>query len=135
MKFNSHLNFDGRCEEAFNFYKQCFGGEIKAMIPHGETPAADHVPAEWRSKIIHACLLVGDQALLGCDAPPTHYHKPQGFSTSIDVKEPVEAERIFCQLSESGTVRMPIQETFWAVRFGMVVDQFGIPWMVNCAKA
>ena len=135
MKLNPHVLFDGRCEEAFNFYRQCLGGEIKAMIRHEGTPAAGNVPAEWRSKIIHACLVIGDQMLLGCDAPPNHYRKPQGFSASIDVKEPAEAERIFNQLAEDGTVQMPIQGTFWAIRFGMLVDRFGIPWMVNCQKA
>lgn len=135
MQLSTHVHFDGRCEEAFNFYKQVLGGKIEAMITHEGTPAENQVPPEWRKKIIHARLVIGGQVLLGCDAPPSHYQKPQGFSTSIDVKDPAEAERIFHQLAENGAVRMPVQETFWAIRFGMLVDRFGIPWMVNCSKA
>lgn len=135
MQLSTHVHFDGRCEEAFNLYKEILGGEIQAMITHEGTPAENQVPPEWRKKIIHARLVIGDQVLLGCDTPPSHYQKPQGFSTSIDVKDPAEAERIFHRLAENGAVRMPIQETFWAIRFGMLVDRFGIPWMVNCSKA
>ncbi len=92
-------------------------------------------PLPFDSSVKAARLSLGDQVLLGCDAPPSHYQTPQGFSVSIDVKESAQAERIFHELAKNGTVRMPIHETFWAVRFGMLVDQFGIPWMVNCPKA
>jgi PhnB protein len=93
------------------------------------------VPAEWRSKILHARLVVGDQVLMGSDAPPDRQQKPQGFSLSISINDPAEAERVFHALVENGTVTMPFGETFWAVRFGMLVDRFGIPWMINCEKA
>ena len=134
MKLNSYLFFNGNCEEAFKFYEKALGGKIVAMLPHEGTPAEAHVPAEWRKKIMHARLEVGDQALMASDAPPEHYHKPQGFSVSVGIDEPAEAERIFHALSENGKINMPIQETFWAQRFGMLVDRFGIAWMVNCAK-
>jgi len=94
------------------------------------------VPAEWRGQILPARLDLGDRGLLGSDAPPDRFQKPQGFSVNIQVKEPAEAERIFKALGENAQATvMPIQETFWAKRFGMLVDQFGTPWMVNCAKA
>jgi PhnB protein len=102
------------------------------MFPHEGTPAAEHVPVEWRSKIMHASLNVGGQCLMGSDVPPDHYQKPRGFSVSLGIKELVDAERIFQALEENGTVQMPLQQTFWAVRFGMLIDQFGIPWMINC---
>ncbi|HSZ62845.1 MAG TPA: VOC family protein [Terriglobales bacterium] len=127
--------FDGQCEEAFEFYANLLAGEIVAMTTHEQTPAAAHVPAEWRSKIIHARLILGNQILMGSDAPPDHQQKPQGFSVNINVDNPAEAERIFDALKENGKVTMPFGETFWAVRFGMLVDRFGIPWMVNCEKA
>lgn len=117
---------------AFKFYEQCLRGKITAMMPHAGTPAEEHTPKEWRNKIIHARMNVGDGVLMGSDAPPDHYQAPQGFSVSLQIKEPAEADRIFTALSENGTVRMPIQKTFWAIRFGMLVDKFGIPWMVNC---
>ena len=69
---------------------------------------------------------------MGFDAPPGRYEAPKGFSVSIGIADPVEAERIFHALAENGTVRMPIQKTFWSARFGMLVDRFGIPWMINC---
>ena len=135
MQLNPYLLFNGQCETAFKFYEKCLGGKIEAMILHEGTPAADQVPAEWRKKILHARLVVGDQVLMGSDAPPDRFQKPQGFSVSLGVKDPAEAERIFLALAENGKVRMPIQKTFWAARFGMLVDRFGIPWMVNCEKA
>jgi PhnB protein len=135
MKLNSHLTFSGQCEIAFKFYEECLGGEIEAMIPHEGTPIAKDVPESWRKKILHASLVVDDQRLMGCDAPPDHYQKPQGISVTINIKRPADAERIFHALAEEGTVQMAIQPTFWAERFGMLVDRFGIPWMINCEKA
>jgi len=134
MQLNPYLTFKGQCEAAFRYYEKCLGGKIVRMITHGETPVAKEVPPEWQNKIIHACLDVGGQLLMGSDAPPNRYEESKGFSVMLDVKEPEEAERIFRALSEKGTVRMPIQETFWAQRFGMLIDQFGIPWMVDCEK-
>jgi PhnB protein len=132
MRLNAYLTFDGRCEAAFKFYEKCLGGEIVAMMRHAGTPAEEHVPAEWRDKIMHARLAVGEDVLMGSDAPPERYEKPQCFSVAIQIKDPADAERVFHALAEKGTVQMPIAQTFWAARFGMLVDQFGIPWMVNC---
>jgi PhnB protein len=134
MHVNPYLTFDGRCEAAFKFYESCLGGKIVAMIRHGETPVADQTPAPWRDKIIHARLVVGDQILMGSDAPPDRYEPSKGFSVTLGVDDPAEADRVFHALSDGGTVRMPIQKTFWARRFGMLVDRFGIPWMVNCEE-
>jgi PhnB protein len=134
MQLSSYLNFNGQCEDAFKFYERCLGGKIEAMMTHEGTPTADHVPADWRKKILHARLTVGEQALMGSDSPPDRYEKPQGFSVSIDVKTPADAERVFNALAEKGTVRMQLQQTFWAARFGMLVDRFGTPWMINCSQ-
>src|SRR5215212_1005226 len=131
MQVNPYLTFNGRCEEAFNFYQQCLGGKIEAMIPHEGTPAAEHVPPEWRSKIMHARLVFGGQVLMGSDAPPGRYEQPKGISITIGLSDPAEAERIFNALAKGGNVGMPIQKTFWAERFGVLTDQFGTPWMIN----
>ena len=88
-----------------------------------------------RNKILHARLIVGSDALMGSDAPPDRYDAPKSFSVSLQIDDPADAERIFHELAENGIVQLPIQQTFWAERFGMLVDQFGIPWMVNCGKA
>jgi PhnB protein len=134
MQLSPYLRFNGQCEAAFKFYERSLGGKIEAMMTHEGTPAAGQVPADWRKKILHVRLVVGDQALMGSDCPPDRYEKPQGFSVSLDVKTPAEAERLFLALAEGGTVQMQLQQTFWAARFGMVVDRFGTPWMINCSQ-
>ncbi|MGA8567180.1 MAG: glyoxalase/bleomycin resistance/extradiol dioxygenase family protein [Candidatus Binataceae bacterium] len=135
MQLNPYLFFNGQCEAAFKFYEKVLGGKIEAMLPHEGTPAAEHVPPEWRKKILHARLVVGDKVLMGSDAPPGRQEEMKGFSVTLGTDDPKEAERIFHALAENGTVRMPIEKTFWAVRFGMLVDQFGTPWMINCEQA
>ena len=134
MQLNPYLNFDGRCEEAFGFYQKTFGGTLGSMYKHGDTPAKEFLPADWHDKIMHAQLTIGDRTLMGSDAPPDRYQAPQGMYVSVNSENADEAERVFGALAENGNVQMPIQETFWAERFGMVVDRFGIPWMVNCEK-
>ncbi|MBA2670431.1 MAG: VOC family protein [Gemmatimonadetes bacterium] len=135
MQLNPYLNFDGDCEAAFEFYEQCLGGEIVTMQTHGDSPIADEVPSEWRDKILHARLTIGDVVLMGSDSPSEYYQKPQGLYAALQVDDAADAERIFHALAENGTVTMPMQETFWAARFGMLVDRFGTPWMVNCEQA
>ena len=135
MQLNPYLLFKGNCEDAFKFYEKCLGGKIVTMMPHEGTPAAEQVPANWREKIIHARMTVGDHVLMGSDVPPDRYAPMKGFGVSFAVDSPADAERIFKALSEKGTVGMPMQQTFFAVRFGMVVDQFGTPWMVTCEAA
>src|SRR3977135_2265845 len=135
MKLNTHLSFNGQCEEALKFYQKCLGGTIQTMMTWGESPMADQVSSELRDKIIHATLVVGESTLAGGDAPPDQYEEPRGFAVTIQVTDSAEAERVFNALAEGGKVTMPIQQTYWTVRFGMLVDKFGIPWMVNCEQA
>jgi len=134
MQLSPYLNFNGQCEAAFKFYERVLGGKIEAMITYAGTPAEEHSPPELRNKILHARLIVGGDALMGSDAPPDRYESSKSFSVSIQIDDPADAERIFHALAENGIVQLPIQETFWADRFGMLVDQFGVPWMVNCGK-
>lgn len=134
MYMSPYLLFNGQCEQAFKLYEKCLGGKIQALMPFEGTPAAEQAPAEWRKKILHACLKVDDQLLMGSDCPPEMYEAPKGFHVSVQPKSVAEAERIFHTLAEKGTVKMPIQKTFWAARYGMLVDQFGIPWSINCEK-
>ena len=134
MKWNPYLNFGGNCQEAFKYYERVLGGKILAMMTHAEIPgeAQAQLPPGWKNKIMHARLEIGDNVLMGSDAPPDRFQKPQGFFVSIHTDDPEEAERIFAALADNGNVHMPLQQTFWAIRFGMLVDKFGIPWMVNC---
>ena len=135
LKLTPYLSFDGHCEDAFKLYEKCLGGKITFMQTYGDSPMADQTPTEWRKRVMHATLSVGDQLLQGSDSPPGQYQKPQGFSIAIALSDATEAERIFKALSEDGKVQMPLEETFWALRFGYLIDRFGVPWMINCEKS
>lgn len=134
MQLNAHLHFDGRCEAAFRFYEKCLGGKITAMMTYGETPMAAQTPPDWHKKIVHATLTLGDQRLTGTDVPADQYETPRGMAVLLNANSPGEAERIFSALAENGKVQMPIRETFWAKRFGMLTDRFGTPWLINCGQ-
>ena len=134
MQINAYISFNGNCAEAFKFYEKCLGGKLN-MMTNGQSPMAEQTPPELRERIMHAHLAVGDQVLMGSDAPPQHFSQPQGFSVSLGAKDHAEGELIFNAMSEGGDVKMPFQKTFWSVGFGMFIDRFGIPWMVNCAEA
>jgi PhnB protein len=134
MQLNPHLAFNGECEAAFKFYEKYLGGKVVTMMTYGDSPMAEQMPPAWRAKIIHAALALGDHQLTGADVPPESYQKPQGFYVLLNIGAEAEADRIFKALAENGAVQMPVQETFWARRFGMLVDQFGTPWMINCGK-
>jgi PhnB protein len=135
MKLAPYLFFDGQCEAAFTDYQRILGGRIEAMLRYEGSPV--DIAPEWRSKIMHACLELDDgQMLMASDAPPEQSTGPmQSVHVSVTVKEPAEAERIFAALAEGGTVTMPMAETFWAPRFGMLSDRYGAFWMVGCEPA
>ncbi|HEV8679225.1 MAG TPA: VOC family protein [Stellaceae bacterium] len=136
MQVNPYLMFDGQCEAAFKFYAEVLGGKIEAMMTHEGSPMEAQVSPEWHKKIMHARLSIGDEVLMASDAPPDHYEPMKGFSVTLSIDSPAEAERVFRALSAGAkAVTMPIQETFWAQRFGMLTDKFGTPWMINCEKA
>jgi PhnB protein len=131
MHLNTYLNFNGQCEAAFKFYERVLGGKITSLAAYDTTPAGQQVPADWRKKIVHAEMKIGEALLMGADAPADRYQPPQGFSVTIQTDRPAEADRLFEALAESGQVRMPIQQTFWAARFGMLVDHSEYPgWSV-----
>jgi len=132
MQLNPYLLFNGDCEEALKFYEQALGAKTDSVLRHGGSPSEAHVPAEWRDKVMHARFKIGDAVVMASDAPPGHYERPQGFSVSISVDDKAKGESLFIALAENGRTIMPFQQTFWAAGFGMCVDQFGIPWMVNC---
>jgi PhnB protein len=134
MRWNPHLTFNGQCEAAFKFYEKCLGGTTVMMMSFGDSPMAEETPPDWRDKILHATFALGDQILTGGDVPPANYEKPKGYSILLNVPVAEEADRVFEMLAAKGEVQMAIQETFWALRFGMLVDQFGTPWMINCGS-
>jgi PhnB protein len=133
MEISTYLTFDGQCAEAFKFYEKTLGGRIVTMQTFGETPARDHVSADWHGKVIHTRLEVEGYAIMGSDAPPPQFSAAQGTHVSVSVPQR-EAQRIFDALAQGGRVTMPYGETFWSPGFGMVVDQFGTPWMINAER-
>ena len=134
MDINNYLHFNGDCESAFKFYEQALDGKIQMLSRFAGSPMDSQTPAEWKDKVLHARMTIGNQMLMGSDAPPGRYSKPGGFAININAKDAAEAEKYFHALEPGGQVCMPLAETFWAHRFGMLIDKFGVPWMVNAEK-
>jgi PhnB protein len=132
MRVHPYLSFNGQCEEAFRFYEKTLGGKIQEFFRYEGSPMAKDAPAEWGKKIMHVTMIVGDDIVSGADAPPGYFSKTEGMSLTIALKDPAEGERIFNVLAEGGTVKMKFGATFWSKGFGMVIDRWGIPWMINC---
>lgn len=132
MKMNPYLSFNGKCEAAFKFYEQVLGAQAGEFFRYGGSPMAGEAPAGWENKVMHGSVTIGGQTLMGADVAPASYEAPKGFSLSINLKDTAEAERVFRDLGQDGRIVMPLEKTFWAERFGMLVDRFGIPWMINC---
>lgn len=132
MQINPYLNFNGQCESAFKFYEKVLGGKIDVIMPMKGSPVEEQMGPGCGGNILHARMTIGDTVVMASDCPPDNYDPPKGFSINIGVGSPEEAERIFNALSENGQVQMPLEKTFWAKKFGMVTDQFGTPWMINC---
>lgn len=132
MQINPYLSFKGNCEAAFTFYERCLGGELGALFRYAGSPLAEQVPADWSDRIMHGSVKLPGLELNGGDVAPDRYEEPKGFSLSLQLNDTGEAERIFRELANDGKVVMPLEQTFWAERFGMVIDRFGIPWLINC---
>lgn len=131
MQINPYLGFDGNCREAMTFYAKVLGAKLTSMIANRDTPMKDQFGPDAQDRIMHARLEIDDQVIMAGDAPPGQFTKPAGFTISIMIEDNTSADRIFKELLEGGKINMPIQETFWAERFGMGVDRYGVPWMVN----
>ena len=132
MQLSAHLIFDGQCEAAFHFYERVLGAKIVFLLRYGDSPMAEQTPPASRSKVIHATLQIGGQSLAGADVLPDQYERPQGFYLLLSPSDPVLAEKVFTALADQGTVRMPLQKTFWSPAYGVLVDRFGIPWEISC---
>ncbi len=128
MKLNTYLNYGGNCEQAFRFYEQHLGGKIVMMMKHGESPQPSQTPPEWKDKILHARIDLGDTELMGADIPNCQPMRSAYLSLEVDTD--AEAERIYRLLSDGGEIFMQIQETFFATRFAMLRDKFGTSWMI-----
>lgn len=134
MQIEPYLFFDGNCETALEFYQQCLGGKIVALHRYEGSPMEAQLPPEWKHKIMHATLEADGQRVMASDRMPGQpFAGYAGFSMSVNIpRDPARGEAVFQALSKGGLVTMPFAETFWGAHFGMLVDKFGLTWMVNC---
>lgn len=132
MQIQPYLFFTGECEEALNFYQSVFGGEIVNINRYGGSPMESQAPPGWKDKIMHATFTAGDITLMAADSS----HSPPGANNararlSVGSADHEEGQRVFDGLAAGGTITMPYSKQFWGASFGMLVDRFGIEWMVN----
>jgi PhnB protein len=127
---NPYVFYDGNCEAAFKHYEKVLGAKIESLLRNEQAPPEMPSPPERKQKIMHGRISINGQVVMASDAPPDHFHKPQGFSLSLTINDPKEAERKFKALCEGGSINMPWSKTFFSKGFGMGIDPFGIPWMV-----
>jgi PhnB protein len=136
MRVETYLFFDGRCEEAIEFYKKVLGAEVTMLMRFKDSPEPPQpgmIPPGSENKIMHVSFRVGDSTVMASDGRCTGQANFQGFSLSLTVANEAEADRKFAALAEGGQVQMPMAKTFWSPRFGMVTDRFGVGWMVSVA--
>ncbi|MEQ1438775.1 VOC family protein [Fontimonas sp. SYSU GA230001] len=137
MNVQTYLHFDGRCEEALDFYRKALGAEIGTLLRYKDSPTPappGMVPPGWDGKVMHAELRIGDSVVMASDDCTLKHAGFQGFQLAINVADAAEAERCFAALSAGGQVRMPLAETFFSPRFGMLTDRYGVSWMVMVAS-
>jgi PhnB protein len=136
MQFQPYLFFDGRCEEALEFYRRVLGAEVLGLMRFKDTPephAPGMVPPGAENKVMHGSFRIGETTVLASDGRCEGHPNFQGFSLSLTVPTAAEAERLFTALADGGQVQMPLTKTFFSARFGMVADRFGVSWMLYVA--
>ncbi len=137
MQVQPYLFFDGRCEEAVDFYKKALGAKVEMLMRFKENPEPPQpgmVPPGSDDKIMHTCFRIGDTSVMASDGHCAGRPSFQGFSLSISVPSGAEADRLFAALADGGQVQMPLAKTFFSPRFGMVADRFGVSWMIIVAS-
>ena len=136
MQIQPYLFFEGRCEEAAEFYRRALGAEVTMLMRNKDSPEAPPpgtLPPGSENKVMHMSLKIGDTTVLASDGHCSGKPTFQGCSLSLTAKDDAEAERTFAALADGGQVRMPLGKTFFSPRFGMLADRFGVPWMVYVA--
>lgn len=134
MQLIPYMMFTGQCREAFAFYARALGGEVAELMTYGESPMCEQMPADSRDQVMHSRIEAPGLVLMGADGPQVEVPAGAGTVINVQVDAVEDAERVFAALLEGGKATMPMQETFWAQRWGMLVDRYGKPWMVNCMR-
>ena len=132
MRAQLFLSFDGRCEAALRFYGKALGGKV-SLFRWGNSPMAGQAPEGWADKVLHGSVSIGDSEIAGADVPS--FRTPQGFSILLNIDGVEQAQGAFEALNENATIVLPMQTTFWSAGYGILVDQFGIQWEINCQQA
>lgn len=132
MSLSFHLDLNGQCQAAFEYYAEHLGGAIGIMLAYKSSPAAANVPVLWQHKIVHANIAIEGIELAGADLLPEHYQKPKRFFLLLGVNSDDKVRSIFSKLAVGGSVILSPRQTFWSSYYGIVVDQFGVPWKINC---
>ena len=130
MTVQPYLFFDGKCEEAIEFYKTAIGAKVEMLMRYKDSPDKSNLPPNSEDKVMHAALRIGDAQVLASDGHCVGKPNFQGFGLALTGKDDAEAEKLFGAVGQGGTVQMPMSKTFFASKFGMVTDRFGILWMV-----
>ena len=128
MRMNTYVNFGGNCAEAFRYYERHLGAKVGVMMTHAQSPDQSRVRPEWKDAVLHARIVIGDDELMAADIPGAEPMRSAYLTLRTD--SDIEAERVFSALSDGGRVLMPMEETFFAFRFGQVQDRFGLNWMI-----
>ena len=128
MRMNTYVNFGGNCAEAFRYYERHLGAKVGMMMTHAQSPDQSRVGPEWKDAVLHARIVIGDDELMAADIPGAEAMRSAYLTLRMD--SDIEAERVFSALSEGGRVLIPMEETFFAFRFGQVQDRFGLNWMI-----
>jgi PhnB protein len=137
MQVQSYLFFDGRCEEAIEFYRKALGAKVEMFMRFKEAPdppPPGMVPPGFENKVMHSSLRIGDTVVMASDGCTAREANFKGFSLSLAVDKAADADRLFAALADGGQVQMPLDKTFWSPRFGMLTDRFGVGWMINVVQ-
>jgi PhnB protein len=135
VKLYTYLNYGGNCREAFEFYAKHLGGTIEMLTTHGEAPGPAQGPADWKDKVLHARLDLGETKVLAADVPPDRFQPMRSAYLTLMLDDEQQAESVYALLSENGQIFMKMEETFFAKRFAMLRDRFGTSWMLLCEAA
>ena len=131
MSLSFHLHFNGQCQDAFEYYERLSIGTIGTMLTYSNSPMKNSVPSNWSNKVVHANINVNGGEISGSDVQLKEYEPPKGFNVLFSTNDELKVKPIFEGLSINGTILLPLQKTFWSPCYGIVIDQYGIPWKIN----
>ena len=134
MSLSFHINFDGHCAEAFQFYEKHLDGVIGSLLTYSDSPERENIADKWQDKILHGSISIDNIELAGTDILLNEYQKPAGFCILVRVASEKKVKSLFSIFEKGGEVILPPQKTFWSPCYAIVSDRFGVPWKFNCVQ-